>query len=54
MVINLIKGIMAKAKKRKAKKKVVIVDCPDCVFKRGLLNETTICPTCEGSGKIEK
>lgn len=31
----------------------VLVRCPDCPWRAGLLDEHTLCPTCNGSGKVE-
>ena len=33
--------------------KKVLVRCPNCPWKAGLLDELTICPVCNGSGKVE-
>ena len=47
--------------KHKKAKKVIVetlaeeaikVRCPDCLWKAGLKDENTYCPTCEGHGVV--
>jgi hypothetical protein len=44
-------------KKKKAvkvePKPTVKVRCPDCPWKPGLRDERTLCPTCNGTGKVD-
>ncbi len=48
------KKISAKVKKpEKVDPEVVMVRCPDCPWKAGLLDANTFCPTCEGHGVVE-
>lgn len=43
-------GIPLAQSKRKVEK--VLVRCPDCPWKAGLIDENTYCQTCNGSGQV--